>query len=989
MKRKHLFASVVMATVLAGCSQEEIANVNNEKQDLGNRPMVEAPVVSLGSAQSRMTTSGAYANVDWQPGDGFGAAVMDIYNADKDHRPYSTDFDEVFTVVDYINSNVLYQTEDGSSFYADASVPEGNHLFYAPFNKENISRKPLATQVPLIQVVANPSSDVAAPSNDIITAFYEDKTSPVFVAYDKVFGEAKTELDLQMRHIYSLPLVTLKFGDVQLLDENGVANVKEVEDELGNVTSVPVYESEIIINSIEFAKGQIATNGAIKNSAVKSLLAKTEGNKVAWDVAKYETAKTSDILMEGTTREKVVVTFTGGQKLTKDQNGYFFMVLPGDEYTLAGGELDVTVNATINGESYTSAVVATKVSRKISPKKDVRLLPGLAYSADEYNADGTMKETKGTSMTYVIEGTFAPTKEVVETPVTGYVAIDTYAKLESYINKVAYRGQAISEISKTEAETQIKNGTYDEHKNFVITATNAAPIALDDKFIETFKNSCVISGKEATITFLGRSNYNAENGKNLVLGNITWTEEATDLIMFSDKQIVAKGTVVMKDAPAKIYAIDGADVTLEGTAGVEVFVDWGATVNVNSDAVHNVTNQYGTVNVNVSTAADIENNARPANEASFYRTLNIADGVTTSGTIKNGSTATAVIGKAKVAMENNGKVTLNNTKSKLTVTGNGEVDNTIGGIIESNGNNTIYATVSSFANLPYDATCGLNKLVVTGTVSEDLKLGGIKTIDFNAGSGVDMGNEEWDWTGMTININAAVKWEGRTYGTSVIKVDVDAIKDTKKQLTIEDINVMGFHTYVADAKDLSDALAVEAEKMEIVLAAGNFDVNLGTAKSKTLTIVGTGNTELNLQNLGGNNSLNLSSFDEFTIRDCKIGRMATKNWGHLVFGSSNNAKGVYTISNCTFEGVGTQGIYINENVSGATYNIENCTFNGDFGSEGAVTIQNNNGVEVNVNVKNCTFNNIPDTSHKIFILYAYAGWNLNTDLNSEDIYWKK
>ena len=368
--------------------------------------------------------------------------------------------------------------------------------------------------------------------------------------------------------------------------------------------------------------------------------------------------------------------------------------------------------------------------------------------------------------------------------------------------------------------------------------------------------------------------------------------------------------------------------------------------------------------------------------------MNIADGVTTSGTIKNGVTATAVIGKAKVAMENNGKVTLNNTKSKLTVTGNGEVDNTIGGIIEGNDGNTIYATVSSFANLPYDKTCGLNKLVVTGTVSEDLELDGIKTIDFNAGSGVDMGNAEWNWTGMTININAAVKWEGRTYGTSVIKVDTDAIKDPNNQLTIVDINVKGFRTYVANAESLAEVLNTAANKMEVVLAAGTFDVNLGTAKSKNLTIVGTGDTELNLQFSGGQNPLNLSSFDKFTIRDCKIGKMATKNWGHLVFGSSENANGVYTISNCTFEGVGTQGIYINEEVSGATYNIENCTFNGDFSGEGAITIQNNDNVNMKVNVKNCTFNEIPSTSHKIFIHYAYDGWTLNTDLNSEDIFWK-
>jgi hypothetical protein len=114
--------------------------------------------------------------------------------------------------------------------------------------------------------------------------------------------------------------------------------------------------------------------------------------------------------------------------------------------------------------------------------------------------------------------------------------------------------------------------------------------------------------------------------------------------------------------------------------------------------------------------------------------------------------------------------------------------------------------------------------------------------------------------------------------------------------------------------------------------------------------------------------------------------MPNKSWGHLVFGASNNANGVYTISNCTFNGVGTQGIYINEQVSGATYNILNCTFNGDFGGEGAVTIQNNDGVNHTVNVTGCTFNDIPATSHEIYVLYAFNGWTLNAE--GVDAYWK-
>jgi hypothetical protein len=64
----------------------------------------------------------------------------------------------------------------------------------------------------------------------------------------------------------------------------------------------------------------------------------------------------------------------------------------------------------------------------------------------------------------------------------------------------------------------------------------------------------------------------------------------------------------------------------------------------------------------------------------------------------------------------------------------------------------------------------------------------------------------------------------------------------------------------------------------------------------------------------------------------------------------------------------------------------NCTFNGDFGVEGAVTIQNNADVEHIVNVTNCTFNNIPETSHKVFVKYNYDGWTL-TGVDANDVYW--
>lgn len=171
----------------------------------------------------------------------------------------------------------------------------------------------------------------------------------------------------------------------------------------------------------------------------------------------------------------------------------------------------------------------------------------------------------------------------------------------------------------------------------------------------------------------------------------------------------------------------------------------------------------------------------------------------------------------------------------------------------------------------------------------------------------------------------------------------------------------------------------------VELTAGEFTADIYNITAReTLTITGTTGTKIAFSNL----QFRPSQFSEVVIKGCEIQRMPNKNWGHLVFGSSDNADGVYTIEDCTFTGEGTTGIYINENKSGATYNILNCTFNGDFGNEGAITIQNNDGVNHIVNVTGCTFNNIPTTSHKIFVHYAYNGWTLNTDVAASDVYWK-
>ncbi len=202
-------------------------------------------------------------------------------------------------------------------------------------------------------------------------------------------------------------------------------------------------------------------------------------------------------------------------------------------------------------------------------------------------------------------------------------------------------------------------------------------------------------------------------------------------------------------------------------------------------------------------------------------------------------------------------------------------------------------------------------------------------------------------------------------------------KDNQYDKNAESPNVK----VVSNDADLQAAIA--AGETNIKLLSGEFNVDLyNIPAGNTLTINGSGSdTKLAFKNL----QVRASQFKNLTISNCTIERMPDKAWGHLVFGSSTTPGGVYTISNCVFNGVGSQGIYINQDVA-ATFNIENCKFNGDFGSEGAITVQNNDGVDITVNVSGCEFSNIPTTSHEIFVHYAYDGWTLNAE--GVNAFWK-
>ena len=148
------------------------------------------------------------------------------------------------------------------------------------------------------------------------------------------------------------------------------------------------------------------------------------------------------------------------------------------------------------------------------------------------------------------------------------------------------------------------------------------------------------------------------------------------------------------------------------------------------------------------------------------------------------------------------------------------------------------------------------------------------------------------------------------------------------------------------------------------------------ASIKSLTINGTGTTKVSFDK----QQVNAALFNKLTINKCEVLRMHTKSWGHIVFGGSV-AGGVYTVSNCIFNGVGTQGIYFNP-VSDAEWNVVGCTFTGDFGSEGAVVLQNNSEpTDLTVTDNDFAVTN----GEELAIMYHKENLNLAADADVDDV----
>lgn len=521
MKSKFLFAAAI-AAMTASCTQESIeAPVSN----LGERVAIESPSISIAKdAVTRMTTMNEYAGVKWLPGDGFGAMLVDQVN-----NISASSWAGKYTITpDVKASNYLfaYEVVDGNAmFTTEAEMVEGNYIFYAPFNVAEDNRSSLTIKTPLVQEI-KPSQ-----RNSALTNFFEDKTSPVFVAYkDLHAGTDETEIGLDMYHIFGIPMVTL--------DNQYKTGAGTEED--------PFVYHDLTVNKIVL-KGTYMKDAKIDNDKVFSKLNIIGKAKSAWKEDAYENAYTADLYTSCNTASGITLNFSeGGLKVAKQTKEKFFIVIPAADYN-AGISAEFYV--TINGQE-------KKFASDITTNKAFTLTAGLPYAAQEYNADGTIKqESKGSSFTFTMTGTLTD----VSTPTIPVDGIENVDQLTAYIKNVAYRGGNIAQVATEEAakaDPTTKFFIKDNHK-----------VTINDEFINAVANSLIVNGN-GSVSFL--------DSDKVQLGNISQDYTLGGKIQYAATTLNSVGTLTTVIDNANLNVLSG-------------------TVTATADRKYTITNNGGTV----------------------------------------------------------------------------------------------------------------------------------------------------------------------------------------------------------------------------------------------------------------------------------------------------------------------------------------------------------------------------------------------------------
>lgn len=674
-------------------------------------------------------------------------------------------------------------------------------------------------------------------------------------------------------------------------------------------------------------------------------------------------------------------------------NGAENVILTGD-IDIAGLEtkagntagLTITRDIVIDGNGHTLKYAGTDRAIEVPVEADVTIKNVSLVLTNSYCQRGINFNNAGTLTLENVKVSETGTAATYALNLPGYSDECNVIIRDSYI-----RGNIALNVWGENANIYAENTTFVSYDNS--TAEGYAAVNLNNDGTTVANGTIININGGKIIAHDEKGNPSDAISNNTITGEINVSGE-TEVVgnIRTDVAIVDYGTTEFYSCATLQEAIDKAAESnavkvklirdVELSAPVVVAEGKTVTLDLNGKTItaglkeegrhHYAIDNYGTLVIEGTGAI----NARGIEN---FGTMTINDNITITNVDTNGGSAIWNEGNLVV---NGGSFT---TNAEAGADSYGSALNTQkGGSAVINGGSFTANSQLTYAIINYGETV-INNATVLGKHGAVASSTGCKTV-INGGSFSLMENPGVSdhcayyvstIKGGTFTLGNNIDSGAKVFCESTIAEGYKAVKTAAGNYTV----IPNAVEFAADDAAVQAALANYEGSTTIYLDAKEYTIEMYTnfEPKESLTIIGTEGTKVKFANA----QVRLHLAKNFTIKNCEILHMATKTWGMLVFGGRDSGAVNCTVSNCSFKGVGTQGIYINENISGAVYNIENCTFDGDFGSEGAITIQDNADVHFTVNVNGCAFNNIPSTSHEVCLIYGNDDFTLNSDVELE------
>lgn len=707
MKTKHIFSAFMLATLAAACTNEEFEAVNSNVNAEGRIELGQITLSLDDEANTRYAVGPNFNDLTAEIGDELGACLIDVPNSNSSEKEPKSNYD----LTNYISTNYSFKF-DGSAWVSEAKMVEGNYMFYAPYNAEHATRKPITAKLnPVQQLALNADGTI-----DELSTIKELKESGevMVVGHKFISAEDGKTVSAKLLPIYAYPLVALTNS---YKEKNGTYNASGTPTDLV-INQIVVTKTSGFTTTAEFdfdgtsgtATAITATDGFVANlrnfsyvdelnqnkvKELKGVFAENNGSKAAY------TNNLMNTNGQLTSSAIVVKAPNNAYTLKAGTSMQFHVVIPAADYS--------TNNLTI--EVYTNKGVY-KVANI-----DGTIAAGKRYPCSEYNEDGSLINPSeagdaeagdvfsvnmgqpGTASENVV----ATTEDLV-TLINNYNAgTGTQTLSIKPLNEDVEVNAAVMSAIRAKANTQLT-------VKFTASATISTNINTN-KTVE-FAAGAVI--KEGTITLSDGAKFSTTGSLTIKGGTVT-----IDGAVFETATIVNNGgEVVVKSNITTLNNTSGS-VSLESKDATGTIVNAGGTVNVKA----------GTAASQLTYAATINNEAGTLNVGQFatISTVIAANGGANKATIENYGTLTVTENTAKgtinnygtLTVKNNGFIDMKTSSSKVTLSadGSGRIKNNADAIINnaSDEDHVIYYEFTDNVNGALVPQCGIyNTIVLNG-----------------------------------------------------------------------------------------------------------------------------------------------------------------------------------------------------------------------------------------------------------------------------------